>query len=80
MNKRTKLRFQFWDLISPDDELLAYVRWIPKTENYPDIYQPFANFVVDRNGVDGRRFDSLKEAKDFTVAYFVNKRLEEAHG
>jgi hypothetical protein len=73
-NSRRANHLEFWDLLSNGGALLAFIRMDTRADP-PAIYT-YANDTNDHELQ--RRFDSVREAKDYTVAYFVNKRLEEA--
>ena len=64
----------FWDLITQDNEVLAFIRYRP-TIGY-DVTPSDRALEYD---FENRVFAIEQEAKDYAVAYFVNKRLEEAN-
>jgi hypothetical protein len=75
-NSRRKLYYEFWDYLDRDNNLLAYVRHDTRKGEF----RVFANEAEDR-GVEPPYhgcFKTCKEAKEHIIAYFVNKRLEEA--
>lgn len=70
--------WKWWDLLDDEGDVLCTLRFKPDSPFGRD-YQLAAHYFDDRDKLDAS-FYKLKEAKDHAVAYFVNKRLEEAHG
>jgi len=68
--------WKFWDLLASDGENLCTLRFIPESALGHD-YQLFP-MSTDDTDLHLMMFDTLKDAKGAAVAYFVNKRLEEA--
>lgn len=75
-NSRRRQYYEFWDYLDNDSNLLAFVRHDTRNGEF----RVFSNSAEDRslepqyNGP----FTSFTDAKGHVVAYFVNKRLEEA--
>ena len=79
-NSRRKTYYEFWDYLDSEGSMLAFVRHDTRKGEF----RVFANNAVDSE-MDTNRygvmpFKSLTDAKDHVIAYFVNKRLEDAHG
>jgi len=77
-NSRRANHYEFWDYLDNEGNLLAFVRHDTRKGEF----DTYANAVDDR-GLETMRygtppFKSFTEAKGHVVAYFVNKRLEEA--
>jgi hypothetical protein len=68
--------WKFWDLLDSSGETLCMVRYIPDSSIGHD-YQLFP-MNMDDPDLHLMMFDTLKDAKGAAVAYYVNKRLEEA--
>jgi hypothetical protein len=68
--------WKFWDLLDSNGENLCMVRYIPNSKIGQD-YQLFPMHTYDSD-LYRKLFDTLKEAQDTAVAYFINQRLEEA--
>lgn len=71
--------WMFWDLYSSDDQNLCMVRYKPDAP-LGFGYEVFNLHKEDSSAFIHHKFDTLKKAQDFAVAYFVNKRLEESNG
>lgn len=76
-NSRRADHYEFWDYLDNDNNLLAFVRHDTRKGEF----RVFANNAEDRElepPFGTPPFKSLTDAKGHVIAYFVNKRLEEA--
>jgi hypothetical protein len=69
--------WKFWDLLDSNDQPLCTVRFIPDTP-LGFGYDILNSYNEDFHAFAHHKFATLKEAQDYAVAYFINKRLEEA--
>ena len=76
-NSRRANHFEFWDYVDSENNLLAFVRHDTRKKEF----RVFANNAEDRSLEPPYHgpFKSYTEAKGHGVAYFVNKRWEEAN-
>ncbi len=73
---RRASHFEFWDYLDNDGSVLAFVRHDTRKGEF----RVFANNAEDRSLEPNYHgpFKSYSDAKGHVIAYFVNKRLEEA--
>ena len=76
-NSRRANYYEFWDYVTADNQSLAFVRHDTRKGEF----RVFANNPEDRSLEPPFHgpFKSYTDAKGHVIAYFVNKRLEEAN-
>lgn len=75
-NSRRKLHFEFWDYLDNENNLLAFVRHDTRIGEFRVFANTHEHHMVEAHYCGKGPFNSLGDAKDHVIAYFVNKRLE----
>ena len=78
-NSRRKLYYEFWDYLDNENNMLAFVRHDTRKGEFRVFANNHENHMLESQFCDKGPFTSLTDAKGHVIAYFVNKRLEEAH-
>lgn len=77
-NSRRSAYYNFWDGLNDNNELICYIRHDVRHGHYEIFSNVFEYHALESRRHGRQPFTSLKEAKDYCVAWLVNKRLEEA--
>lgn len=78
-NSRRRIHFEFWDYLDAGNNLLAFVRHDTRIGEFRVFANNHEHHMLEAQYCNKGPFNSLGDAKDHVIAYFVNKRLEEAH-
>lgn len=78
-NSRRRSYYEFWDYIDSENNLLAFVRHDTRKKEFRVFANTHEHHTIEAPYCGKGPFKSYTEAKEHVVAYFVNKRLEEAN-
>ena len=78
-NSRRREYYEFWDYLDNGGNLLAFVRHDSRIGEFRVFSNKHEHHMLEAQYCKVGPFNSLGDAKDHVIAYFVNKRLEEAH-
>ena len=77
-NSRRRIYYEFWDYLDNDNNLLAFVRHDTRKGEFRVFANQHEHHMLEAQYCKVGPFNSLTDAKNHVIAYFVNKRLEEA--
>jgi hypothetical protein len=77
-NSRRRSYYEYWDCLDSENNLLAFVRHDTRKREFRVFANDHEHHMLESQYCKVGPFSSFTEAKGHVVAYFINKRLDEA--
>lgn len=79
-SSRRRSYYEFWDYLDNENNILAFVRHDTRKGEFRVFANEHENHMMEAQCCGKGPFKSYTEAREHVIAFFVNKRLEEADG